>query len=270
MFDISFEDPAKPGSKEKAYAYQNSWGITTRTIGVMIMIHGDDKGLVLPPRATQVQTIIVPCGATKTEEEAKAIRDRINEINDCLNNAGIKSKADLRDQYRPGWKFNHWEQKGVPIRIEIGPKDVQSGGCVLARRVDGEKITVNHVSMDNGAFQKLIKNQLNQIHDQMYAKAQADLDSHLRFADNWADFISALNDGCLVQVPFSGEIADEDEIKRRSAEDTGGEAKEAGAPSMGAKSLCIPFDPLRKLEPGMKCIISGKPATQITMFGRSY
>merc|ERR1711881_830869 len=126
MFDLSFEDP-KAGGKERAFAYQNSWGITTRTIGVMIMVHGDDKGLVLPPNVAHVQVICVPCGAPKTETDRTAIKDRCSELNKKLLAAGVKSRTDLRDHHTPGWKYAHWEQKGVPIRLEVGPRDLASG-----------------------------------------------------------------------------------------------------------------------------------------------
>jgi len=272
MFDIGFQDPSgkldEAGKIERQFAFQNSWGITTRTIGVMIMVHGDDKGLVLPPRIACTQCILVPCGF-KTDDDKVKIEAQLEKINKALLAADIRSEFDFRDNYKPGWKFNHWEQKGVPIRIEVGPRDMESNSCVLVRRDNGEKIPVKNVSLENGAFQKLIASQLEDIQGKLFEKASNDLSSHLRFADTWADFIKGLDDGCLVQIPFCGEKAWEEEIKKRSAADTGGEA-EVGAPSMGAKSLCIPFKPLVELSGDHKCIISGQKATMIAMFGRSY
>jgi len=189
-------------------------------------------------------------------------------LNKKLLAFGIKSKCDLRSHVTPGWKYAHWEQKGVPIRLEVGPKDLENGGCVLKRRVDDQKVFLKDCDSDNFASQ--VKDQLNDIHNTMLAKATKDLSSHVRFANTWEEFIQALNDGCLVQAPFCGDKDVEGDIKTRSAADTGGEAQEAGAPSMGAKSLCIPFEPLVPFEEGMKCIGSGKPATCICMFGRSY
>merc|ERR1711976_432758 len=126
---------------------------------------------------------------------------------------------------------------------------------------------------DSADFASQVKDQLNDIHDVMFKKASDDLNSHVRFASTWPEFIQALNDGCLVQAPFCGDKDVEADIKTRSAADTGGEAQEAGAPSMGAKSLCIPFDPLVKFgTKGNKCVLPGcdKPAINNTMFGRSY
>jgi bifunctional glutamyl/prolyl-tRNA synthetase len=267
MFDLSFEDPKN--KKERNFAYQNSWGITTRTIGVMIMVHGDDKGLVLPPNVAHVQVVLIPTGAPKTEEDREKIVNRINDINKKLLQAGIKSKTDLRDHVTPGWKYAHWEQKGVPLRLEVGPRDLESGGCILKRRVDDQKVKID--SCDDENFGSAIKAQLKDIHETMLAKSTKDLNTHLRHADTWKEFIAALNDQCLVQAPFCGDKDCETDIKDQSAIDTGGEALEAGAPSMGAKSLCIPFDPIKKHVAGTKCIKGcGEDAICNTMFGRSY
>ncbi|KAJ8944960.1 hypothetical protein NQ318_013108 [Aromia moschata] len=124
MFDIIYEDPE---TQEKKFVYQNSWGITTRTIGVMIMIHADNQGLVLPPRVASVQLVIVPCGITAglSEEARNALQTSCDGLEKELRDAGIKVKGDYRGNYSPGWKFNHWELKGVPIRVELGPKDIE-------------------------------------------------------------------------------------------------------------------------------------------------
>lgn len=232
------------------------------------MVHGDDKGLVLPPRVANVQVILIPAGAPKGDEK-QGIVDRINELADKLRKAGIRAKTDLRTHQKPGWKYNHWEQKGVPIRLEVGPKDFQSGGCVLVRRDNAQKVFFKDASAND--FTSQVSDVLEDIHTCMFNKAKAELTQHVRFVDNWSDFVQALKDKCLIQAPFCGGIECEEKIKARSAADSGGEAQEAGAPSMGAKSLCIPFKPLQELKPGMKCICSTeKDATCITMFGRSY
>lgn len=110
MFDISFEDPV---TKERCFAYQNSWAITTRSIGVIVMVHGDNKGLVLPPRMSPAQAVLVPCGITAQLPEAqrKELLAKCQELQDCLQAAGVKVRGDYRDNYSPGWKFNHWELK---------------------------------------------------------------------------------------------------------------------------------------------------------------
>lgn len=119
-FDITVEDPAKQGNH--IHVWQNSWGLSTRVIGVMVMIHGDDKGLVLPPRIAKIQTIIIPLGITgKTPDETKQKHSaKLNELHDELKKAGVRVDVDTREGYTPPWKFNDWELKGVPLRIEFG------------------------------------------------------------------------------------------------------------------------------------------------------
>lgn len=121
MFDIVVEDPNDPAGKGKIYVWQNSWGLSTRTIGVMVMIHGDDKGLVLPPRVASVQVVVVPCGinAKTTPEQRKEIFDKCDELARSLKSSGVKAKADLREGYTPGYKFNDWEQKVRNLMIEV-------------------------------------------------------------------------------------------------------------------------------------------------------
>ena len=114
--------------------------------------------------------------------------------------------------------YAHWEQKGVPIRLEVGPKDLENGGCVLKRRVDSQKVFMK--DCDSADFASQVKDQLNDIHDVMFKKASDDLNSHVRFASTWPEFIQALNDGCLVQAPFCGDKDVEADIKTRSAADT--------------------------------------------------
>ena len=113
MFNIFVEDPNDPTGQGKAYVWQNSWGLSTRTIGVMVMVHGDNQGLVLPPRVAGVQVVVVPCGITaKTTDETRTqINATCEELVKTLKNGGIKAKADLRDGYTPGYKFNYWEQR---------------------------------------------------------------------------------------------------------------------------------------------------------------
>lgn len=120
MFNIVVEDPTDPERKRKTYVWQNSWGLSTRTIGVMVMTHGDNQGLVLPPRVVNIQVVIVPCGITAktTEDERRAINDACADLAADLKKAGVRARADLREGYTPGWKFNDWEQKvrlGVPM-----------------------------------------------------------------------------------------------------------------------------------------------------------
>ncbi|XP_055581712.1 bifunctional glutamate/proline--tRNA ligase isoform X5 [Falco cherrug] len=262
MFEIVFEDPKKPG--EKQFAYQNSWGITTRTIGVMTMIHGDNMGLVLPPRVACVQVVIIPCGITNSlsEEDKEALLKKCNEYRNRLLGVNIRVRADLRDNYSPGWKFNHWELKGVPVRVEVGPRDMKSQQFVAVRRDTGQKLTFSeHEAEDR------LKQVLEEIHANLYNRASEDLKSHMVVANTMEDFQKELDSGKIVQIPFCGEIECEDWIKKTTARD---QDLEPGAPSMGAKSLCIPFQPLRELQCGARCVCGKNPAKFYTLFGRSY
>lgn len=264
MFDIVFEDPE---TQEKQYVFQNSWGITTRTIGVMVMVHADNQGLVLPPRVAYSQVVIVPCGLTvsSTDEERKAVNDGCKELEKELKACDIRVEGDYRDNYSPGWKYNHWELKGVPIRIELGPKDLKSQQFVAVRRDTGEKLTIKR-----GDASKDIQQLLNNIHDNMLAKATKDLNDHLKVTKQWNEFTSFLDNKNIIMAPFCGEIPCEEKIKAESArEETEGDAQ---GPAMGAKSLCIPFEQPAEISSSDKCIhpaCNNKPKFY-TLFGRSY
>ncbi|KAL7405656.1 hypothetical protein ABVT39_005011 [Epinephelus coioides] len=262
MFEIMFEDPKRPG--EKQLAFQNSWGITTRTIGVLTMVHGDNMGLVLPPRVACLQVVIIPCGITASlpEQEKEALLAQCSKYLRRLLSADIRVKTDLRDNYSPGWKFNHWELKGVPIRLEVGPKDMQQRQCVAVRRDSGAKVTIPEDEVEK----KLVA-MLEDIQNSLYKKASDDLKSNMVAVDTMEQFQKELDQGKIVQIPFCGEIECEDWIKKTTAKD---QDLEPGAPSMGAKSLCIPFSPLKTLQPGQMCVSGKEPAQFYTLFGRSY
>ncbi|KAI9517973.1 hypothetical protein NQZ68_001143 [Dissostichus eleginoides] len=262
MFEITFEDPKRPG--EKQLVYQNSWGITTRTIGVLTMVHGDNMGLVLPPKVACLQVVIIPCGLTASlpEQDKEAVLAQCSKYLSRLLAAGVRVKSDLRDNYSPGWKFNHWELKGVPIRLEVGPKDMQQRQCVAVRRDSGVKETIPEAEVEK----KLVA-MLEDIQSSLFKKASDDLNSNMVAADTMEEFQKMLEQGKIVQIPFCGEIDCEDSIKKTTAKD---QDLEPGAPSMGAKSLCIPFSPLKTLQPGQKCVCEKEPAKYYTLFGRSY
>ncbi|CAJ0566051.1 unnamed protein product, partial [Mesorhabditis spiculigera] len=165
MFDISFEDPS--GNGQKMFAYQNSWGLSTRSIGAMVMIHADDNGLVLPPRVACIQAIALTVGITAqtSEEQRNEITRATESIVAQLVEGGVRAEADLRDNYSPGWKFNHWELKGVPIRVEIGPKDLAANQVTAVIRFSGEKKAIKR---DN--IVESLKSLLEEIHTSMYEK----------------------------------------------------------------------------------------------------
>lgn len=263
MFEIVYEDPE---TQQKKYVYQNSWGITTRTIGVMIMVHADNQGLVLPPHVACIQAIVVPCGITvntKDDERAQLL-DACKALEKRLVGGGVRCEGDYRDNYSPGWKFNHWELKGVPLRLEVGPKDLKAQQLVAVRRDTGEKITIPLADVE-----KKIPALLETIHESMLNKAQEDMTSHTKKVTNWTDFCGFLEQKNILLAPFCGEISCEDKIKADSAR---GEEAEPGAPAMGAKSLCIPFDQPAPIAASDKCInpsCTNKPKFY-TLFGRSY
>lgn len=276
MFNITVEDPAsKEGDKKPPIqVWQNSWGLSTRTLGVMVMIHSDDHGLVLPPRVAEIQTVIVPVGITaKTgDEEREKLYAEIDGLVAVLEAAGVRVQSDLRDVYSPGWKFNDWELRGVPLRLEFGPGESAGHFITAARRdIFGKegKSTVP-ISELGTAVPAL----LEQIQQNLYNRADSEYRSHRKIIKNWDDFVPALNDKNVCLIPHCLTEECEDQIKdlsARKAEEESDEAQDARAPSMGAKSLCIPFDQPEGLQHGeTKC---GNPhctrlAEKWCMFGR--
>ncbi|KAG9004725.1 hypothetical protein FRB93_010216 [Tulasnella sp. JGI-2019a] len=271
MFNIVVEDPNAAGSgtsSEKLFVWQNSWGLSTRTIGVMVMVHGDDKGLVLPPRVASVQVVVVPCGITArtSDTDRAAINSGCQELVDRLTKIGLRARADFREGYTPGYKFNDWELKGVPIRLEVGPSDLQKKQTLSVRRDTGAKAPVPLEDVETA-----VPALLETIHQDMYKKAKETYDARLKPVYKWEDVVPTLDAKCVVVMPWCEVEACEDDIKERSAKSA--EQTDERAPSAGAKSLCIPFDQERwgKIIPGeTKCTACGKDAKRWTLFGRSY
>ena len=273
MFHIEFEDPnASDGSK--LIPFQNSWGLTTRSIGVMVMVHSDDKGLVLPPRVASVQVVIVPCGITAktTDAERDELLVQATSLQRELCAGGVRAKADVRMNYSPGWRYNFWELKGVPLRIELGPQELKSRKLVICRRVDGAKVTIDWTATVASDLNVM----LNRIHTEMFNRALALNTAQTREVLAWNDFTPTLNQKCRVIAPWCCETACEDAIKRDSAEESKillqNVKEDERAPSMGAKSLCMPFYLEDRSVEGMKCICKNctKPAKRWVMWGRSY
>jgi len=281
MFDITIEDPnqnvVEGETRRKLHVWQNSWGFTTRSIGVMILIHGDDRGLVIPPRVADVQVVIVPVGVTAKMAEAdkQKLYDQIDSIRRQLEeDAHLRVECDYREGYSPGYKFNDWEMKGVPLRIEFGPKDAEKGVVTTSRRDqppgNDAKSTIPLTDLA-----KEIPLLLETIQRDLFARASAEYAAHRKIVREWRDFVPALNEKNVLVVPHCTTAECEEEIKKESAGSAGGEgeAVDARAPSMGAKSLCIPAQqPEEKIEEGMRCI---NPKCEVgakawVMFGRSY
>ncbi|KAJ3877471.1 hypothetical protein F5051DRAFT_408391 [Lentinula edodes] len=268
MFNIVVEDPTDPTNQRKTYVWQNSWGISTRAIGVMVMVHGDNQGLVLPPRVASIQVVVVPCGITvNTSSETRSrIESACEELAKTLKKGGIKVKADLRDDKTPGYKFNDWEQKGVPLRLEIGPNDLTKQQTLAVRRDNGVK---SPIAIEN--ITSAVSNLLDTIQSDMFKRAQESFHSRLKEVTKWEDVVPGLDSKNVVVIPWCEREACEDDIKERSAKAS--EPTDERAPSAGAKSLAIPFDQSRwtAIEPGKtKCPACGQDAKRWTMFGRSY
>ncbi|KAJ5740337.1 proline--tRNA ligase [Penicillium malachiteum] len=277
MFNIQVEDPtSKPGEqKPPLNVWQNSWGLSTRSIGVMVMTHSDNRGLVLPPRVAETQVIIVPVGITAktTDEDRQKLYAEIDGLVTVLTAAGIRASSDMREGYSPGWKFNQWELRGVPLRLEFGPGESAGHFVTTSRRDIPGKDGKGTIAIPELAT--AVPALLDTIHDDLYKRADAEFAAHRKVITKWDDFCPALNQKCVLVVPFCLGEACEGEIKdasaRKAVEETG-EAEDAKAPSMGAKSLCILADQGEGIAPGTPCINPKctKPAEKWTMFGRSY
>lgn len=274
MFDITVEDPApKVGEGAKhIHVWQNSWGLSTRVIGVMVMIHGDDKGLVLPPRIAKLQVIMIPVGINKnTSPEARTAHfDQLQELKDTLKKAGVRVDYDIRDGYTPAWKFNDWELKGVPLRLEYGPKDAAQSVVSFARRDTGAKGTIPIASLATD-----ISALLETIQSDMYNKAEAAFRAHRLVLSNWDEVVPALDAKNVVLIPHCLGEKCEDQIKdlTKGAQDETEGPPEMRAPSMGMKSLCIPFEQPEGVVKGeTKCLNPQCEALaeKWCMFGRSY
>ena len=199
-YDIQFLD--KDGTHK--YVWQTSWGVSTRLIGGLIMAHGDQRGLVLPPRVAPIQVVVIPVAAHKP-----GVTEKCQEITEQLRAAGIRVQLDNRDQ-SPGWKFNEWEMKGVPVRFEIGPRDIENGVVTYCRR---DTLSKESMSMDGivAATTQL----LGEIQQHMYAKSLAFRDSHVRECHNMEEVAQALDNKCFAKIVWDRNPADEAMLKEK-------------------------------------------------------
>lgn len=227
------------------YVWATSWGVSTRLIGALIMAHSDDNGLVLPPKLAPTQVVIIPI--YKTEEQLKAISDKVNVIKNNLQNKGISVKFDDRDTYKPGWKFNEYEFKGVPVRLVIGPRDLENGTVEVSRRDTLEKSVYQLQDIETK-----IEHLLSNIQDNLYQKALDFRESMTSKADTWEEFIDILdNKGGFVHAHWDGTPETEQKIKEETK----------------ATIRCIPLDSVP--EEGT-CILTGKPSSRRVIFARAY
>jgi len=240
-FDITFLD--KNGKKQ--YAWQNSWGFSTRSLGILFSVHGDDKGLVLPPRIAPTQIVIIPILFSNKPSTNQRVLKKAEELKKELTQSNIRVELDAREEYSPGHKFNHWELKGTPLRIEIGPKDLEKEHIMMARRDNGVK---ESVPMNESIVRSL--NLLAEIQDDMFKKANKLLDNHIEKAENMNDIKKAIDKENIVLISWCGSSECEEKIKNKT----------------GAKSLNIPIVQPKKIG---KCLC-GKKGKYMTYFGKSY
>jgi len=240
-FDVKYT--TREGKQEHVWA--TSWGVSTRLMGALIMMHSDDNGLVLPPKLAPIQVVIVPIH--KGEEQLDAISERVNPLVKELRSKGISVKFDDRDTYKPGWKFNEYELKGVPLRLAIGMRDMENNTYELARR---DTLSKEVVSADGVV--KRIEGLLDEIQETIYKKAVDYRDSHITEVNNFDEFKELLETkGGFLSAHWDGTTVTEDKIKELTK----------------ATIRCIPLN--FKEENGV-CVYSGKPSKQRVLFAKAY
>lgn len=237
-FEIEYTDK----ENKKVFPHQTSWGVTTRLIGAIIMTHGDDNGLVLPPAVAPVQAVIIPIAMHK-----EGVLDKAQELLSVLKNANIRVKLDDSEN-SPGWKFSEYEMKGVPVRIEIGPKDIENNQCVLVTRHNREKTIVPLESLAEA-----VNTKLQDVHDGIYQKALENRERRTYACTSLDEIVKVLEekgDG-FVKAMWCGDEACEDMVKEKT----------------GVGSRCIPFEQEQLSD---KCVCCGKPAKTMVYWGKAY
>ena len=236
----------------------------------MVMVHADNKGLVLPPKIAPTQIVIIPILlANQDEGEKKTQLEKCEEFRAALKAKGYRVHLDDRLGYSPGWKYNHWELKGVPIRVEVGPKDVKEQSAVIARRDNGEKIKVAWSEVVSKVEELVVKIPID-----LLAKATKERDEHLVKCDNWDAFMGAIDSKKMVIAPWCDTIACEEAVKDKSAKATKEKAVASSEGHIqiatgGAKTLNIPFQ-TEEVAPGTKCFACDKEAKLRALWGRSF
>lgn len=244
-FNIKF----KGKDAKEHIPWQSSWGFSTRMIGSMIMTHSDNKGLVLPPKVAPVQAVIVPITLNKKPELSKKVLDKAHDLKQMLEKENIRVKLDDRDEHSPGYKFNEWELKGVPIRIELGPKDLEKEQCVLVKRNDGEKLFTPLSEL----AQKL-PTLLETIQQELFDKAKTQVEQNTERTDDYKEFLKHIENKKLIITHHCGEAECELKIKEETS---------------GATTRCRPYGQ-DKADKGATCIKCQKPAAYKIIFAKNY
>ena len=240
-FDVTFQN--KEGKVESVWA--TSWGVSTRLMGALIMVHSDDEGLVVPPKLAPTQVVLIPI--YRKDGEREAVINKLDEIADKLKQTGIRVKVDDRDTHKPGFKFAEWEQKGVPVRLAMGPRDLQNDSIEMARRDTKTKEIVPSAGISD-----LVKDTLDQIQSDLYNKALDFQQKRTYHVDTWDDFVDVIdNKQGFAVAHWNGNSETEEKIKELTK----------------ATIRCIPLD--NKQENG-KCVLTGEPSTQRVIFAKSY
>ena len=240
-FDIQYQD----GNGTQQYCWTTSWGVSTRMVGAIIMAHGDDQGLVLPPRLAPTQVVIVPI--YRKDAERSTVMEATEKIEAMLGGA-VRLKVDHRDEYSPGWKFNEWELKGVPLRIEIGPRDIAKDQVVLARRDVPGRDGKSFVPL--AGLADAVSEALGDIQNNLLARATEFRDANISEPPDYNSLQEAVAQG-FARAWWCGDVACEDKVKNDTK----------------ATTRCIPSD-----QPGGggACIVCGESAEEITIFARAY
>ena len=239
-FDVKFT--GKDGKQD--YVWATSWGVSTRLMGALIMAHSDDQGLVLPPKLAPTQVVIVPI--YKNDEQLQQISAAVNVLVADLRARNISVKYDDRDTHKPGWKFNEYEFKGVPVRIAIGPRDLENGTAEVARRDTKEKSVMQLTDLG-----MKVEHLLEQIQQNIYNKALSFRDEKMINVDSWAEFKEKIEEGGFLLAHWDGTPETEEKIKQETK----------------ATIRCIPLD--AKEEAGV-CVYSGQPSSKRVIFARAY
>ncbi|RJG22328.1 proline--tRNA ligase [Paenibacillus thiaminolyticus] len=243
-FSVAFDIQFLGRENELEYAHTTSWGVSTRLIGSLIMVHGDDRGLVLPPKVAPTQVIMIPIGPAKLRDQ---VVGRADELFAELKRAGIRVRMDDRSDISPGWKFNEYEMRGVPVRLEIGPRDMENGVCVLVSRVSGEKRIV-----EQSKLAEEVKRMLNDVHQEMYERARQFRDDHFYSVDTIDEMKALMEEKRgFTLAGWCGSEACEKHVKDET----------------GATSRNIPF---AAQESKKTCLVCGEEAKHIVVFARAY
>lgn len=243
-FDVKYQD----ANKELQYVWATSWGVSTRLIGALIMAHSDDTGLVLPPKLAPRQVVVVPI--YKDDSEKTAVMEAANRIRQELSEQRVRVHVDDRDQYRPGWKFNEWELQGVPVRIEVGPKDVVAGQAVIARRDKMDKASKETVKLDHLTTRVL--HTITDIQQNLFLRAKKFRDDHTLPVKNYDELRSLMeSDGGFARCFWAGDAEHEAKLKE----------------AMKATVRVIPFE--QTGEKGV-CVMSGKETATQVIIGKAY